>query len=94
MNEELREKLKAAKFPFNWCDMNHSHTDTCSPMDIPSLEELIKACGDKFGGLMKQGNSWYAIDAQNLKEGKTIGVEGKTPTEVVAKLWLSLPTNE
>lgn len=58
----------------------------------PTLEELIEACGEIV--LWKNKDVWCA-DFFN-GEGETYidqyfsGEEGKSPTEAVAKLWLSL----
>jgi hypothetical protein len=69
---------------------------------LPTLSELIEACGDKFESLYKV----YGITASAKSSGKAGGYEaiavqvnefsehqwewGKTPEEAVAKLWLSL----
>lgn len=59
---------------------------------VPTLSELIEACGDDFHDLSrwKKGNEkgdWNAI-AINLKGNEW----GCTPEESVAKLWLALNT--
>lgn len=69
---------------------------------IPTLSELIAACGEEFGNLGRykwpSGDSrsdWLATqqyEAKNL--GKNEKGEGSTPEEAVAKLWLSLRKNE
>ena len=56
---------------------------------LPTLEELIKACGDKFAGLnrvpnIETGVTWVAI-ANN--GGFHVG---ETLSEAVANLWLAL----
>lgn len=57
---------------------------------IPSLSELIEACGERF----------WMVEARNLKEGnwhasgygkqKIEGGYGSTPEEAIARLWLAL----
>lgn len=59
---------------------------------IPTLEELIEACGDIV--LWKNGEQWSA-DFFNGKDKIYIDEyfdpnNGTTPTEAVARLWLSL----
>lgn len=46
---------------------------------VPTLEELIEACGDKFILLKKHGKFWECVPCDNF---------GKTPKEAVANLWL------
>jgi hypothetical protein len=58
---------------------------------IPTLEELVDACGDMFGKLEKVNNLWKAsyplISAPRLPNIPDLG---STPTEAVARLWLEL----
>lgn len=56
----------------------------------PSLLELIEACGNRFTGLYKQqpGFSGYWQAVCNMMPG--IMMEGSTPEEAVANLWLEL----
>lgn len=56
---------------------------------IPTLEELIEACGDRFGGLTRMilvVEEWTAHDTDDIN----IDAHGITPIEAVAKLWLAL----
>jgi hypothetical protein len=51
---------------------------------VPTLEELIEACGSNFGSLAKRHDGWLAYadyDQSCLAE---------TPVEAVAHLWLAL----
>lgn len=82
MNQELAEQLKSAGFP-----------DTKIVRDAivindewfsPSLEVLIKECGEKFHGLWRMMDLWYA------KSDIGQEIRGSTPEEAVAKLWLEL----
>lgn len=56
---------------------------------VPLLEELIEACGKDFRGL-EMGDwepiRWYAKSKRNEDEI----VEGETPIEAMAKLWLQI----
>jgi len=84
MNYELAKQLKDAGFPkldlVFVKDLKHF---------IPSLSELIDACGDKFHWLNKM-KSQYDEDVWNaMALSKEFG-RGKTPEEAVAKLWIKL----
>ena len=62
---------------------------------MPTLSELIAACGDNFQHLWKdvyQTNDWSSMamgNDMNEKYG-----HGKTPEEAVARLWLNLNANK
>ena len=49
---------------------------------VPTLEELIEACGDGFESLERGMNTWFCND--------TFLYDGTTPVEAVARLWLAL----
>ena len=51
---------------------------------VPTLEELIEACGMNFGSLDKQHDGWLA----SANCDQTYFAE--TPAEAVARLWLAL----
>ncbi len=51
---------------------------------VPTLEELIEACGESFGSLDKQHDGWLAYTNNDH------GCFAETPAEAVARLWLSL----
>lgn len=57
---------------------------------VPTLEELIEACGERFLALHYRdstGSQWWAEgDRNNARYGE----EGFTPTAAVARLWLAL----
>lgn len=53
---------------------------------IPTLSELIEACGDRFGNLRKEGNTWIAFDNNGHGEDKN----SKTPEIAVSKLYIAL----
>ena len=55
---------------------------------VPTLEELLEACGDMFGGLDRQSAPeplWTAFSSK--RDHRVIG---STPAEAVARLWLAL----
>ena len=54
---------------------------------VPTLEELIEACGEDFKNLYVFKETWYACWS-NITT--TRAGSGETPTEAVAMLWLSL----
>jgi len=97
MNYKLAKKLKDAGFPQyvegvkNLKSPNRYYMveGTLEVVDCfnPTLSELIEACGDEIVLVkFKEDNTWCAgthIDYY-------ADVEGKTPEEVVANLWLSL----
>ena len=107
MNYKLAKQLKDAVFPFKKVeyatDYDEDGIGNCCYCEsktfgsgsnaylIPTLEELIDACGVRFGELQRDIDEfddtiWYAIDRQSKK----IVGKGKTPTEAVAKLWLKI----
>jgi len=51
---------------------------------VPTLEELIEACGKNFGCLNKQHDGWLA--SANYDQS----CFAETPTAAVARLWLAL----
>ena len=53
---------------------------------VPSLEELLAACGDQFGEMARLPNGSFEAAAR----GGTPRQMGKSPVEVVARLWLAL----
>lgn len=63
--------------------------DTVNMILLPTLSELIRACGEKFDCLTKVGinyGNWQAMSLASLL------ANGSTPEEAVAKLWLALNT--
>lgn len=55
---------------------------------VPTLSELIEACGDDFGGLERRSDVMF-VAIEYFEKGNIYFVE-KTPEEAVAKLWLEL----
>lgn len=117
MNYELAKELKDAGYPLKkgtretWSgDQSIFFLDgeTIAGHKVhyirPTLEELIEACGDKFGGVIRGGKQksdgarFTAFeDAMEVLQDDSIADEdevphgeGATPAEAVAKLWLTL----
>ena len=107
MNYELVKQLKEAGFPQTppfelycpdcdkWRDMDcFEKKHNKEAVKVPTLSELIEACGDKFDnlrhgeGLIVGSLVWTASSKEIEKE--IFHNEGSTPEEAVAKLWLEL----
>ncbi len=99
MNYELAKELKDAGFPKHSLCNNACMTtgDIGVDMCIPTLEELIEACGAEFSSLSMRKSGGKQIDWRAdtwLSGEKRQLVEyGSTPTEAVTRLWLALHTN-
>lgn len=88
MKYELAKQLKEAGYKAPYARTEQYYSD----VNIPTLSELIEACGDKFYALNKLGNPFPNEDW--CAEGETLpdsmDFTGSTPEEAVAKLWLEL----
>ena len=64
---------------------------------VPTLSELIKACGDSFKSLQKNDflmvGKWYAM-GHFSDERPMVETYGSTPEDAVANLWLALNTKK
>ncbi|MES2224162.1 MAG: hypothetical protein V4469_04495 [Patescibacteria group bacterium] len=98
MNYEIALKLKEAGFPIKqWnCRMNEHWHDTqyrpcshCEPI-IPTLSELIEACGDKFCSLTYCNGYKYASSYSDDGFENPYICNGETGEEAVANLWIEL----
>lgn len=98
---ELAKKLKDAGFPQhqNWCEVGCAHDDTnClinlleskKPPYVPTLSELIEACGEDFESLIKQAGGWVSISSLESYMLKQSFKSVPTPEEAVANLYLAL----
>lgn len=99
MNYELAKELKDAGFPQeeefgtfipdpNCTRGDCGHNEKCAVYE-PTLSELIQACEQEFEGLQQgvlKPIRWYAKSTRNEDEI----LEGETPDEAVARLWLAL----
>jgi len=113
MNYELAKKLKDAGFPqtFSYrprmCDEVYFDGGVIGLRQegkeyiyIPTLSELIEACGDGFGYLVRfpdgtkwrveKNRKWEAIGYPKSYDCNKTSFYKKTPEEAVANLWLEL----
>lgn len=83
MNYELVKELREAGFPYPWVE---------NDVFVPSLDQLIEACGDGFRHLFRyEDGSWAAMSSSITPEVSEIGAQNaSTPEEAVARLWLVL----
>lgn len=107
MDYELTKKLKEAGFKFNDpIGVPVIETTALPPAGsfvlgedyprIPTLEELIEACGEEMWNLqrtnafdgIKKSTNWQAWNG--LEGRASITRSGKNPNEAVANLWLEL----
>ena len=98
MNYELALQLKGEGFPqkkpneYVILSSGKGKIDgRATEVYLPTLEELVEACGEDFIGLRKNTDGTFASFAGNEKypEG-SCEKHGSTPTEAVARLWLKL----
>lgn len=86
MNYDLAKELKDAGFPQIESEaptgIGDGKGNACR---LPTLSELIEACGDSFHALGHIGKEWQAVANNGLMRN-----EAKTPEEAVARLWLVL----
>lgn len=112
MNYELAKELKDAGFPNSraWLDNGAGYWVDKGEFvyEVPTLSELIEACGDNILGLHRthgpdnNPNGWFADTHTHACDcGKTEcqgfnweHEEGATPEEAVARLWLALNRKE
>jgi hypothetical protein len=93
MDEKLVLQLKKARFPLKQSNVKLGSFDPKVRHEdyyIPTLSELIEACGEDFGQVFKRSfgderEPWGAFDHNVVTEGN-----GSTPEEAVAHLWLAL----
>lgn len=102
MNYELALELKKAGFPLpahTDCDFESGGCCRCGDDDkevcIPTLSELIEACGDRDGIVIwRFSGKWYAGQAEHWSGHQIYGEidrqTGSTPEEAVAQLLLEL----
>lgn len=96
MTRALAGELKKAGFPQHEKGYHHPGCGTAYfqiKLCIPSLLELIEACGDKYYGLIRKGATVWVADGGDYRAGlygNEFCIIGKTPEEAVAKLYLAL----
>jgi hypothetical protein len=91
MNYDLAKELQDADFPYKAQAFPlFVSEDGEVPARVPTLEELIEACGKNFYGVFTHGiGLWGAWKSDSDDESNEM-FEGATPTEAVARLWLAL----
>ena len=92
MNYKLAKQLKEAGFPeIQWSGIRIDGVESEVKYHLPTLSELIGACGDEFGELQRDkdavGDVIFIAIHRSIKD---MAEYGKTPEEAVAKLWLKL----
>lgn len=107
MNYDLAKKLKDAGFPnirigdyFNHTVGSHSddrggdsdYLCYCNKDKLPTLSELIEACGPLFNSLHQLGNGKWCADDSRIQ--KQTHYSGSTPDEAVANLYMALHEKE
>jgi hypothetical protein len=105
MEYELAKKLQEAGFPQDLTDPSTYYDEQRQQVawkendeskipnnyvKIPTLEELIEACGPRINCLerLNRPYAWHAWNGQSNDMSKT--GEGTTPSAAVARLWLAL----
>lgn len=98
MTYELAKELQEAGFvqkePLMYPPYKSGDDTSQTPgVYIPTLSELIEACGGYKGHfkLIHIDGGWCAAKGRDDSEGYTINLP--TPEEAVARLWLALNTN-
>lgn len=95
MTYSLTKKLKSAGFTL----IKDVAQTTREPMTVggekvylPTLSELIEACGDRFSSLTRSPrNTWYVSWVEKGGSVELVrDIEESTPEEAVANLWLKL----
>ena len=89
MNYELAKQLKDAGFDQ---ELIGAYDATFSDgIYVPTLSELIEACGDDFDSLRKRDTGFIAFPtSEKLKERREWCLAIGTPKEAVARLWVAL----
>lgn len=113
MEYKLLEKLQEAGFELvHEAQTRYHSTEVINGIEyyIPTLEELIEACGEEFGSLeqveiikyyddgqTKRYFEWYVtatVPLHDDKPGAIKYITGKTPSEAIARLWLTVNKNK
>jgi hypothetical protein len=90
MTYELAKQLQANGFPFRQATTSDDtlYSPGEVPLAVPTLLDLIEACGIKFLSLQFRDLIWYATGHINTEITRT--EMSDTPDEAVANLWLAL----
>lgn len=100
---ELAKELKDAGFPQHGGELDippvkkyvvPNNDGTFIPNSsayVPTLEELIEACGTEFvGALIHFNGEWQSVCGTDMENFEKTSYRGSTPAEAVARLWLAL----
>lgn len=96
LDYKLAKELRDAGFPHKYKEGNSYYVDenTIAYMHgnvyIPTLSELIEACGDRFCELIRLNKDAWVCEPDFVELPSDNNIIGKTPEEAVAKLWLKL----
>lgn len=97
MDYDLARRLKDAGLPQNGLGFfaaedrvvgSRRYSDTFDAY-VPSLSELIGACGDRFSSLVRQSSPTIGVCWLASSDGLE-PISGATAVEAVARLWLAL----
>jgi len=94
MDYKLAKQLKDAGFPQDNPESEYVEDKKDGKVVLPTLSELIDACGEDFGSLINLGNQWLAESNYVEKPNGVGSAVEKTPEKSVAKLWLKLIKKE
>ena len=87
MTYELAKQLKDAGFKVESHDCWERGCQSNNGACYPTLSELLEECGSPIYIHSNTNGYWYACTGLH---SDALRVEGKTPEEVVALLWLKL----
>lgn len=105
MNYELAKELKDAGFPqelgmgsdyyINGATDNRHYKQNTDPavndVKVPTLSELIEACGEEFHSLHRFKEGWQCRKpSEGWGNDYEVQSSGTTPEEAVARLYLAL----
>lgn len=67
------------------------YPDSIDACYLPTLSELIDACGEKFYGIHRMvDGEWLAFIYDIEDSTRQLETKGSTPEEAVANLWLAI----
>lgn len=89
LSYEQVNELKEAGFPQKSMTIGEPKEYTGDGSYIPTLSELVEACGEQLDILQRHGNMWDAVSF-SLKPDEQFDTYFSTPEEAVARLWLAL----
>ncbi|HEY5234706.1 MAG TPA: hypothetical protein VIJ14_00900, partial [Rhabdochlamydiaceae bacterium] len=87
MKYKLAKELKDAGFTQNQNEQPRQIGEKdMETVSLPTLFELIEACGDRFASLIRHAKDGFEAKGWKSLDEESFGV-GATPEEAVAKLW-------